>query len=538
MAGENKTYCMECFSVIPEGEVSCPRCGWTDAGQEPDALPFGTVLDGRYLIGQAVRRNGVGITYAAFERAGNRKVEVREFFPENIAFRDPNGVAVKAGAGAELLFADYLNEFERYTQKLKALSGLRDFPAVIGLLSANGTLYAVVEYTDSVSLRSYVEENGPLPWNECEALFLPMIRSLSAMSSRDVDHLGISPDTLRVTDGGRLILCDFEIPAARRAGTDIVEDIFPGCWALEQYSRTKICDEVTDVYGLCASLFFALSGAAPTEAPKRRQDPRLMIDRSVIRTLPNHVVAAIANGLQVDVERRTSSFSRLLAELTAAPKVVSRVQEIETTRALPTGKRRRPHAHSLPLFIWLVLSFAVTLGGLFLLSVTWFKDSAYSPKNLMKTFRGEVDPQSASQIELPNFAGMTVEEVTALGETDDDYDVELDIDEKPSETVPEGEIIEQYPTAGLPVQKGSLVRVTVSSGSARKELPEVAGLSYEAAEAQLLEAGFMPVRRNVASDSVETGCVIGYWEGHEAGEPFPKGAAVQLLVSGEEAPEE
>ncbi len=537
MAEGNRAYCMNCFTAIPGGTSRCPKCGWHNEGQEPNALPFGTVLADRYLVGQAVRVNGVGITYAALENKTNEKVELREFFPEDIAFRDPNGITVKPAAGVELIFADYLNEFERFNQELSRLAGIRDLCEIRDIFAANNTQYAVFRYTESTSLRAYVKENGPLPWEECEGLFLPLLRSLSAMASKGVEHLGISPDTLRVTDGGRMFLTDFEIPSARRAGTEIVEDICPGCWAIEQYSRTKICDEVTDVYGLCASLFFALSGTLPPEAPKRRKDARLMIDRSIVRALPNHVASAIANGLQVEVDSRTPSFPRLLAELTAASKTVSQVDEIETTRALPLGKRRRPHTHSLPLFVWLILSFALTLTVLLVLSATWFKDSEYSLHSILETFqKNGISAAATGDFDLPDLMGEELVRVQTLQERDASYDFVLDVVEESSETVPEGHIIDQYPKAGSPMNRGDRVRVTVSIGSAQRKLPEVAGLTYDEAEERLLAEGFLTTMQITHSDTVEPGLVIGYWEDHQPGESFPRGAAVQLLVSGEEEP--
>lgn len=113
-------------------------------------------------------------------------------------------------------------------------------------------------FTESVSLRQYVEEHGVLSWAQCEQFFYPVIHTLGAIHAQNVEHLGISPNTLRITKDDKMIVTGFDIQSVRRAGTDIIEDIFPGCWALEQYSKTKICDEVTDVYGLCASLLFAL----------------------------------------------------------------------------------------------------------------------------------------------------------------------------------------------------------------------------------------------------------------------------------------
>ena len=279
--GENKLYCMRCFEALEDSSNTCPHCGWHNGEQVKNALPYGTLLGEKYLVGQAVHVNGAGITYAALEAKTAQKVEVREFYPHTIAVRGETGASVLPVSGAELKFSDYLSEFERYAQKLLRVSDTKHIQRAIDTFSQNNTQYIVFSFTESVSLRQYVEEHGVLSWAQCEQFFYPVIHTLGAIHAQNVEHLGISPNTLRITKDDKMIVTGFDIQSVRRAGTDLIEDIFPGCWALEQYSKTKICDEVTDVYGLCASLLFALTGAAPMEAPKRKPDPRLMISKNI-----------------------------------------------------------------------------------------------------------------------------------------------------------------------------------------------------------------------------------------------------------------
>ena len=52
---EIKTYCMNCFSEMRATGEPCAHCGWKDEGQMKNALPYGTVLGGKYLIGQIGR---------------------------------------------------------------------------------------------------------------------------------------------------------------------------------------------------------------------------------------------------------------------------------------------------------------------------------------------------------------------------------------------------------------------------------------------------------------------------------------------------
>lgn len=532
--GENKTYCMNCFSEMDAAMGACPRCGWSNAGQMKNALPYGTVLSGKYLIGQAARINGAGITYAALESKTNRKVEIREFFPNTIAFRSPNGISVKPTAGTELKYDDYLSEFERYTQKLIRVSGTNRIPEVLDTFSENNTQYVVFTFVESVSLREYVEEHGILSWADCERYFFPVIHALGTIHGQNVEHLGISPDTLRITSDDKMILTNFEIQSVRRAGTDLIEDIYPGCWAIEQYSKTKICDEVTDVYGLCASLLFALSGTVPMEAPKRKQDPRLMISKTILKQLPEHVIPAIANGLQVDADRRTSSFSRFSAELSAEPTVMAKIVETETVRSLPTNTKRSPHSHNLPPFLWLIISFLFSLVVILAVTSVWFKDSAFSLQSIMKAFNEPTSSSVTQTLKLPDLVGKDYEKVEALTQSDKRYAFTLRIyEESFSDTIPEGQITGQLPFAGETIKAGDTVKVAVSRGAAMRELPDVSGMTGEQALERLREEGFAPVQVDRVSDEVALGKVIGY-ENNVPGDTMAYGSVVTVLVSAEE----
>ena len=92
--------CRNCFAALPEGpgNIPCPSCGWDNSKSQPrDALPFDTVLAGRYQVGRAKARNGEGFTYAALDLTNRKTVEVREFFPTPLAARE--GVMVEPVSG-------------------------------------------------------------------------------------------------------------------------------------------------------------------------------------------------------------------------------------------------------------------------------------------------------------------------------------------------------------------------------------------------------------------------------------------------------
>lgn len=70
-----------------------------------------------------------------------------------------------------------------------------------------------------------------------------------------------------------------------------------------------------------------------------------MIPTDLAKTLPPHVITAVANGLQVQPESRTQTFERLRAELSAAPTVTSHLEQQTTSitncRPCPRKKRMR-----------------------------------------------------------------------------------------------------------------------------------------------------------------------------------------------------
>jgi eukaryotic-like serine/threonine-protein kinase len=91
---------------------------------------------------------------------------------------------------------------------------------------------------------------------------------------------------------------------------------------------------------------------------------------------------------------------------------------------------------------------------------------------------------------------------------------------------PVGTVTAQDPPPGKVVEKGSRVRVNVSSGPADVTVPSVVGLTFEQATATLRGQGFLVSRQDVDSDR-PLGIVIDQSPSGSA----PKGTTVQLSVS-------
>ncbi len=523
--------CMNCFAEYrpEEGEI-CPVCGWdNEKPQVQGGLRYHTVLASRYVIGRVKSMNGEGVTYAALDQTTKRVVEIREFFPASLAMRNSEDQSVSPAQGREVEYEQYLQDFIQLSKNVSRLREVSVVTSVQEIFEENYTAYVVYEYVPALSLRRYVENaGGKITWNEANRMFSPVLTALGLINSLGVSHLGVSPDTLRVTNNGTMFLTGFSITAVRHVGSPLSPELFPGCAAAEQYRAKSTCGEVSDVYGFAASLLFALTGSVPREAEKRLQDQRLMISKDVLKSLPPFAVTAIANALQVKPDLRTPSFERFKAELSSAPTIVNEVEQTNAIRRLPPIDIDLPQNKGLPPIVWLIGSCAITLVALIIVASTWLGDRGMSFGDLQKVF--DNSSAAAEALPVPNMVNQSYDEWVKKV-ADGEYDFKLRVSDRIfSETVEEGNIISQSPFGDTMISHGDEVLVTVSKGSPTRTLPPMKGLTFAELQVALTQNGFEPQQEEEYSDDVEAGYVIRYKD-HEEGDSLDYGSTVTVVVS-------
>ena len=69
--------------ALAAGETFCSECGrpYGSVETEPFALKPGTILDGKYLVGEMLGQGGFGITYIGFDLLLEQKVAIKEYYP-------------------------------------------------------------------------------------------------------------------------------------------------------------------------------------------------------------------------------------------------------------------------------------------------------------------------------------------------------------------------------------------------------------------------------------------------------------------------
>jgi len=101
--------------------------------------------------------------------------------------------------------------------------------------------------------------------------------------------------------------------------------------------------------------------------------------------------------------------------------------------------------------------------------------------------------------------------------------------EQSSDTVQKGRVMSTDPSARVPIEKGTLVTVTVSSGPELVAVPNVVGQPQDSAKAALQSAGFNVVVKQQTDDKVPTGNVISV--SPAVGTKLAKDATVTMTVS-------
>jgi serine/threonine-protein kinase len=523
------------------------------------ALPLKTILQKRYLVGVAKRSNGEGIMYIGYDTVLNIPIELHEFFPQTLSERAVNGVDVRVMSGSEIIFNESFARFLSYSRELAHMRELSSIMQIYDIFEENHTAYTVSEWSDAITLSYFVERSGgKLSWNTARQLFMPVLSALSVLHTHSVKHLGISPDTLFITEDGRMKLGGFSIGLVRQMDTDLPPDMTAGCAAIEQYIMDYQPNEATDVYGFAASLFFTLTGNLPPDALKRRSDARLYIPTAVLRTLPPYVITALANALQVSPDRRTPTFERLRTDLSAAHSVtaaleetrrISRVSSGSETNPKESGRNEKKKKRELPGFVWVLASCAVmlivfTTIGVFWISHTPVKERSLSAEaaasandssvSLLAQSSEEDAGASSSQADLmtvPNLVGQNYDSLVSAvsSQKGEDYQVLL-ATRQFSDTVPEGCVISQKPEADGKMAKGTAVVVVVSEGKAVRTLPEIAGMTLPNASEAVTAEGFVPTKAEEYSDTVRSGLVIGYQNAQE-GSQMAYGSQVVIIVS-------
>lgn len=528
---------MGCMQEIGDRRF-CPECGFDNAEkQQAPFLPYRTVLANRYIVGAGIDTNGESTRYLCYDKQTGDIAIVAEFLPVGLFSRAEGETEVRVNYENRLVYNKLKDDFINYYRVVADLRELSALMNVHNIFEENNTAYVIEDSEDYIPFEEYVERSGgSLDWDVARPLFMPVISALEALHKRGVGHYAISPKNMYITSSGKLKISGFATESERKRGTSLKSQLFSGAAAPEQYEVAFPLDDITDIYGLCATLFYALTGHLPKAAPERLKDSRLLMSTTTVKKLPPHVVSALANGLQVERENRITDFDELRSQLSVAHTAKAIQDEISRTASMNISrtekeKKNRNGMSRVSITIIAAAATAVVLGiaGVFSLMSNPFK--GFFGGNQNATQESTVSTEWTGPT-VPTFVGKTYDEALKEAGVNSGVTLLRTYSDEHSDQYNEGIIMAQTPAAGSKVAKEGniVVSVTVSKGPQMRELPKVEGQSLDQAAADIAAQGLNASTENAYSDKYAEGRVIGY-KNHQAGDTVEYGTNITVIVS-------
>ena len=523
--------CPYCLQPLPGAAQSCPHCGKSFAGRNPGGtLPVGTVLAGRYTVGEMLSIDGEGILYRGAENLGRFRVTIKEYLPITLTAERTAESTLRPKTGSEVLFKTTRMDFADLYRSIQRITPANGLEAVLDVVEANNSVYAILENLGGTPLDQWLENYpGTIRPDDACTMLQPVFEGVAAMHKIGLVHRGICPENIRVMENDRCRLAGYATVGLRTAGSGLHEQLYEGYSAPEQYSTAEFEGRYTDEYSLAAVFYRMVCGQAPVPAAQRivaDSNPRA---KSVNGSLPLYVSQVLQLGLRLRPMERIQTVPQLYQALSSKEYTaeLTRTMKPETpVRTAQPEPERKEHLLSLKA----LLAGIVILLSILILLTLWSVLSQHIHQPAASA--AESEPASSEvmvpQNLVPNFIGMDYTQVQNNREYTSMY--LFYVTEEYSDTAPAGQIIQQEPSADTVLKAGETIRLVVSKGPQMAEMPNIIGFTQDSAVKELEARGLVASCFMVVNDgSYASGCVVRTSE--EPGTKVEVGTVITVYIA-------
>ncbi len=469
-------------------------------------LPKDTVLADRYVLQEVSGEGNFGITYTGWDKLLESRVAVKEFFPVSRVSRD-----VTTGDNNVFVFQkdNYDEILHKYLEEAKRLSKLNQVEGIVSIRDffyANNTAYIIMEYIEGISVKEYVTKQGKMGESEIKKCILPILNALEKVHEIGIIHRDISPDNIILTPDNKIVLVDFG--SARQVNLpddkSLTVMVKRGYSSPELYRSRGEQGPWTDVYAICATIYFMLTGKVPDEAIDRileDETPSLVGMKGIKASLS--FKKAVMKGISLRQGERYKNIGELKQDL------------------YKEGKKNYK-AFLLPVSIFLVCILVVLIW-----SMGQQQKKAGIPKEPTATpvVTVKPTPKIYTMISCKNMTkNQVIKEFSKQKFLSFQWKTEYSI------KVKKGRVIRQSIPKGTEYGEGEklTLQITLSKGAEKVNVPKVEGKDYEDAE-KLLENKKFKVKIVWQESEKATGIVLS--QSIPAGESVIKGKTITLTVS-------
>lgn len=520
----------------------------------------GKILGNRYEILKKIGTGGMADVYLARCNLLNRNVAIK---------------VLKSEFSSD---EEFIKKFNIESQAAASLS----HPNIVSIYDVGheGDIhYIVMEYLEGITLKKYIEQNKMLPWREVLNFSIQICSAIECAHKNNIVHRDIKPQNIMFTSDGILKVTDFGI--AHRINGDMTmknnETMGSVHYIAPEQAKGSYVDERTDVYSIGVVMYEMMTGKTPFDSDNAvsiaimhmQKEP--VPPREINITIPMSLEAVCLKAIAKEPANRYQSVTEMLQALneirdsesdipskpenaviadTQATRVINtkdikeqvsveqdqpaeeqkNLDELDALKALDdiedeeekepeivdeATKKKRKKQEKIALISAIVASLVIV--SIF----TIFMINLLDPSLLSGLFQ-------SNKVEVPDLVGKVYTEVVEEYENNEDYKIELE-EEVYDETVEEGKIISQDPTARTKKKKPVTIKVKVSLGPDTGEMPDFVDKAESVATAFLDRNNISYEITNEYSDEVPEGYVIR--TSPEAGETIDKDETVTIVVS-------
>lgn len=448
----------------------------------------GKRLDGRYEIKEVIGVGGMAVVYKAYDNIEDRIVAIKilkEEFSSN---------------------EEFLRRFKNESKAIAVLS----HPNIVKVFDVSfGEIfqYIVMEYIDGITLKTYIEQHGSLPWKDAANFTIQILRALQHAHDKGIVHRDIKPQNIMVLKDGTIKVTDFGIARFARNEYKTITDKAIGSvhYISPEQAKGELTDEKTDIYSVGVMLYEMLTGTLPFEAESAvsvaimqlQSEPKL--PSTINPSIPRGIEQITMRAMRKEANERYSSAAEMLRDLERFkrdPDLVfdtpvfvddSPTKFVDDLNDNEDGDdeedKSSDKAPIVPILTGIAVVFVVFLVVFGIFAANFLFGSS-----------GESFP-------CPNLIGQKFDEV----EESEDYTLEVVQDYRANTEY--GVIFDQNPAAGKDIKKGTVIKIYVSMGGKTVKVPDVSNYDVSRATSILKTEGleYEIVERpdeNVAANTV------------------------------------
>lgn len=277
-----------------------------------------------YQIERVLGHGAFGITYLAHDINLDRPVAIKEYMPSQLCMRAEDlSIQPLSDKHAE----DFQWGLSRFISEARTLTKFEhpNLVRVFNVFEMNNTAYMVMNYEVGESLQMILKRKKALSEQELSRILIPLMSGLELIHDKGFIHRDIKPGNVFIRKDGSPVLLDFGSARQTRGREEpqtLTNFVSPGYAPIEQYtSKSDRQGPWTDIYGMGATLYKAMTGVSPTTAIDRSEmimngieDDYKALHQLVKDRYSDKFIAAIDHALAFNAQDRPKTIAEWRAE--------------------------------------------------------------------------------------------------------------------------------------------------------------------------------------------------------------------------------